>query len=400
MSASDQLLIASDALADANLVKQLLADEFSNVEISTDPTLAASDFAGQQPRVLILAFKSITKSEDYYLGLYRNAPLVHARPHRTVLLCSKDDVRRAYELCKGGRFDDYVHFWPISFDAPRLHMAIHGALRDLERTATDARRSDDLLVHAKTMSQLGAHVGQFVAKGTHQLDVADDSLKSAEISILAALDAFSRKLSVRRSGRSGESDDSGDVEREIQRVKTEEVENRLASVAGAMQSVRQWSSTISEDLAPQIAAVKALQVIADEIPPHILVVEDDLFQHKLLQRILGDLHATVVFAKSGAEALATLQKHRPDLILMDFNLPDMRGVDITRQIKAVDRYSAVPVIMVTGRQERSVVLECKAAGAVDFIVKPFERDTMLSKIRHWLQVTGPARATQPRIGSG
>jgi CheY-like chemotaxis protein len=396
MTADRCVLIASDALVDANLVKELLDDDFPNIAISTYPDLAIKDFIDHKPSLLVLAFKSITQAQDYYLGLYRNSPLLQSCPHRTVLLCTKDEILRAYELCKSGRFDDYVHFWPMSFDAPRLHMAIRGALRDLDRTITETRRSDELLAHAGQISQLDSRLGQHIASGSQRMDVVDNSLKTAEGTILTALNAFAENFSAHSSSEPAQPRDRTDIQREIERIKAENVEASLASVSGAMQSVRQWSDTIKDDLAPQIAAASALQEMAEESRPYILVVEDDVFQHRVLRIALKDLGAAIGISVSGADALASLQVRRPDLILMDFNLPDMEGADLIRQIKAVEQYSNIPVIMVSGRQERNVILECKAVGAVDFVLKPFERDTLLSKVRRW--ITDTDAASTPEAG--
>ena len=396
MTAGDYILIVSDSLWDANLLKQLLDDDFPNIAISTDQNLVVRDFIGHEPLVLVLAFKSIAQAEDYYLGLYRNSPLLQDRPHRTVLLCTKDEILRAYELCKSGRFDDYVHFWPMSFDAPRLHMAIRGALRDLDRSITETRHADVMLAHTGKVSQLDSRLGQHIASGSQRMDVADNSLKTAEGTVLAALSAFAEKFSAHSSKEPARPIDRTDIQREIETMKAEEVEASLASVSGAMQSVRQWSNTIKDDLAPQITAARALQEIAEESRPYILVVEDDVFQHTVLRIALKDLGAAIGISASGADALASLQVRRPDLILMDFNLPDIEGVDVIRQIKAVEQYSNIPVIMVSGRQERNVILECKAVGAVDFVLKPFDRATLLSKVRRWIADT--KSASTPEVG--
>jgi CheY-like chemotaxis protein len=210
------------------------------------------------------------------------------------------------------------------------------------------------------------------------------------------LNAFAENFSAHSSSEPAQPRDRTDIQREIERIKAENVEASLASVSGAMQSVRQWSDTIKDDLAPQIAAASALQEMAEESRPYILVVEDDVFQHRVLRIALKDLGAAIGISVSGADALASLQVRRPDLILMDFNLPDMEGADLIRQIKAVEQYSNIPVIMVSGRQERNVILECKAVGAVDFVLKPFERDTLLSKVRRW--ITDTDAASTPEAG--
>src|SRR5882762_9564071 len=123
MTATTPILVATEALADAQLVKKLLDEEFDNVAISTKSELAVQDFEKHRPAVLILAFDSLEEAERYYLGLYRLSTIVHSVPHHTLILCNKNDLWRVYELCKKQHFDDYVLFWPVTNDAPRLRMA-------------------------------------------------------------------------------------------------------------------------------------------------------------------------------------------------------------------------------------------------------------------------------------
>lgn len=129
MNASARILVATDQASDADLVRRLLRDEFEQVAGSTSPEHAVRDFEQHRPEVLVLAFNSLEKAESYYLGLYRLGTLIHTLPHRTVILCRKDELLRVYALCKREYFDDYVLFWPVPHDGPRLPMAVHHALR-------------------------------------------------------------------------------------------------------------------------------------------------------------------------------------------------------------------------------------------------------------------------------
>ena len=115
---SEIILIASNSATDATLVKKLLNDEFEHVFMSTHPDEAPEDFDRTQPDVLILAFGSLEKSKRYNLGLFRQSKEIHRKPHRTIILCNKEEVQRAYELCRDEIFDDYILFWPQAHDAP------------------------------------------------------------------------------------------------------------------------------------------------------------------------------------------------------------------------------------------------------------------------------------------
>jgi DNA-binding response OmpR family regulator len=79
--------------------------------------------------------------------------------------------------------------------------------------------------------------------------------------------------------------------------------------------------------------------------------------------------------------LAVLRKRRPDLVLMDYALPDIDGVEATRRLKGVAQFAEIPVVMITGNSEKAVVVNSLKAGAVDFIVKPLDKDRLLAKIR-------------------
>src|SRR4029077_14389979 len=130
------ILVASDIFGDAELVKKLLASEFEHVFLSTDPDQAVEDFESHVPDVLVLAFNSLEKSESYYLGLHRLSSKIH-EPHRTVILCSKEEVTRAYQACRKDYFNDYILFWPMTNDAKRLLMSVHHALRILKAINDD-----------------------------------------------------------------------------------------------------------------------------------------------------------------------------------------------------------------------------------------------------------------------
>ena len=89
---SAAILIATDDVTDAEMVRKNLAEEFKNVFVSTNPDLIAQDFERRNPDVLVLAFATLEKAERYYVGLYRLYPAVQQHLHRTVILCNKDEV--------------------------------------------------------------------------------------------------------------------------------------------------------------------------------------------------------------------------------------------------------------------------------------------------------------------
>jgi CheY-like chemotaxis protein len=116
----------------------------------------------------------------------------------------------------------------------------------------------------------------------------------------------------------------------------------------------------------------------------VLVVDDDEFQHGLLRQLLVDVKLELVFVTSGVAAIAALCKRRPDLVLMDVDLPDTDGIETTRRIRSVQQFTNIPVIMITGNSEKGVVVESLKAGASDFVVKPFDRNSLIAKVHKFL----------------
>jgi two-component system OmpR family response regulator len=104
----------------------------------------------------------------------------------------------------------------------------------------------------------------------------------------------------------------------------------------------------------------------------ILVVDDEPEVREVFLEFLTDRGYDIVPAGSGLEALVAFQTHKPDLVLLDVEMPGMDGVETLRRILALDPF--VQVIMVTGNADPSITSALLAIGAVDYILKPFDLD--------------------------
>ena len=111
-----------------------------------------------------------------------------------------------------------------------------------------------------------------------------------------------------------------------------------------------------------------------------LVVDDSAVMRKVLKGALSRVGIDDVDqAADGAEAVKATDRTDYDIVLMDWNMPKMLGIDALKAIRAQGK--TMPVLMVTTESEKHRVVEAIKAGANNFIVKPFEPDTILSKIQ-------------------
>lgn len=379
-----RILVATGDPTDGELVRKLLAPEFEQISVSSDPERGVADFEKARPSVLVLAFKTLEAAERYYLGLYRRGEAVHTIVHRTVILCEKEQVRRVYELCRKDYFDDYVLFWPMAHDAHRLPMAVHHAAKQLRASRGGGAAVGAFAAQARRIVELEDRVAQFSARGEERVEQASRSLDETGRQIGDALEGFSRRIVGGDLRDVVDVRDAGRLRAEFDRLKSEEIDSRMRSAQSAVQPLRDWAGGLGRALAPQLESARALKSLADAVRPLVLVVEDDDYQRTLMTQLLADAEIDLVFAASAAEGLGLLRKHRPDMVLMDIGLPDVDGIEATRRLKASAPFASIPVVMITGQSDRAAVLESMKAGAVGFVVKPFDREALLSRIRKTL----------------
>jgi len=116
----------------------------------------------------------------------------------------------------------------------------------------------------------------------------------------------------------------------------------------------------------------------------ILVVEDQEDNRRIVRDLLTTIDYEVTEAENGEEALAAVARQRPDLILMDIQLPVMDGYETTRRIKADPALRAIPIIAVTSYALSGDEEKARAAGCDDFVPKPYSPRQLLAKIRKYL----------------
>jgi CheY-like chemotaxis protein len=114
----------------------------------------------------------------------------------------------------------------------------------------------------------------------------------------------------------------------------------------------------------------------------ILAVDDTAFFLTILKKILQDTRYKLTCVASGRDALKYLEKNQPDIFLLDIEMPGMDGYELAAKIK--ESGSKAPIIFLTGNARKEHLAKAVEAGAVDFIIKPINKDTLLTKIRKYL----------------
>jgi CheY-like chemotaxis protein len=208
-------------------------------------------------------------------------------------------------------------------------------------------------------------------------------MRDAQAQIGVALNDFSHRMLDTGLDNALQVNDPAQVRQEIGRLNERAVQPPLRHASQALQPVQQWMGEIKTGLAAPLQATRSLAEQSSRMRPLVLVVDDDDLLRKILVNVLRSAHYEVESTADATEAMAVLRRRRPDVILMDVQMPDIDGIELTRRLKAAEPYAAIPVIMLTGQGDKGVLAESIAAGANDFIVKPFDREVLLKKVARY-----------------
>lgn len=121
----------------------------------------------------------------------------------------------------------------------------------------------------------------------------------------------------------------------------------------------------------------------------ILAVDDAAITlSRIVETLQNDYE--VVTANSGARALKFLDKQKPDLILLDIKMSPMDGLKTLKEIRSIGILADIPVIMLTGMEDKKSVLDCAKLGICDYVLKPFSEEDLQSRIRRVFESGGAA----------
>ena len=114
----------------------------------------------------------------------------------------------------------------------------------------------------------------------------------------------------------------------------------------------------------------------------VLVVDDSRIMRNIVKNTfsLMKIQCQFVEAANGQEALLQLQDYKFDLILLDWNMPQLSGIDFLKKVRAQPEYAKLPIIMVTSEAAKYNVIEALKSGATDYIVKPVNEKNFREKM--------------------
>lgn len=119
-----------------------------------------------------------------------------------------------------------------------------------------------------------------------------------------------------------------------------------------------------------------------DLKMNILIVDDFATMRRILKNILRQIgFSNIIEADDGKTALKELKKDKFDMILADWNMPEMSGLELLKAVRSDDELKDIPYIMVTAEAQKDNIVEAVKAGVSSYVVKPFTADTVIEKLK-------------------
>jgi two-component system, cell cycle response regulator len=112
----------------------------------------------------------------------------------------------------------------------------------------------------------------------------------------------------------------------------------------------------------------------------VLVADDSAVSRKLVEQTLSEKRYSLVFAKNGRETVALFAEHHPALVIVDWIMPDLTGIEICKHIRLKTKASYTYIILLTGKSGMESIVEGLAAGADDYLTKPFHPEELIARV--------------------
>jgi adenylate cyclase len=122
------------------------------------------------------------------------------------------------------------------------------------------------------------------------------------------------------------------------------------------------------------------------MPNKVLIVDDEPFNLDLLEQELADQNYAIERANDGMEALEKVESFKPDVILLDYMMPKMNGIEVVKRLRQDERYKSLPVILLTAKGSQEDKVRGLDAGADDYVVKPFDSFELLARVRSMMRI--------------
>jgi len=161
-------------------------------------------------------------------------------------------------------------------------------------------------------------------------------------------------------------------------------DGRVVVILDLLATIRELHAHLQYQVRPRLSAEASAAAEAEvERPTLVMVVDDSVTVRKVTSRLLERNGMNVLTAKDGVDAIAQLQDHRPDIMLLDIEMPRMDGFEVANLIRHDEGLKDLPIIMITSRTGEKHRERAMSIGVNEYLGKPYQESLLLDSIEKW-----------------
>lgn len=381
----NNILVISDSLDVAQEMSEVLETKKNNYFIATSVDEAIKLYENSEPKILLFAYKTVDDSQLAYFQILKSAKNVNNESHCSIILCDQENVVKANDKCRQKIFYDYLVIQP-KFDRIHINLMIEKALASL---AEQGRH-----VQVREFADTGNKVGEYsndvkgvISQSSKVKDMTTSSLHTLSEKMKNDAQSLSDRIKKRALESSSQETLNTAIDEEVNNFSKNNIDKNINSSQKQIDGiVNRWGvelTQVQEKHSPNLEKISQLSKSTKKL---ILVIEDD--------EVYGDIVCTIINGLGEFEVklegcvhhgLTSMVCDRPDLVLLDYELPDANASQLLSKVSQLDAIKRIPVVIQTGHSSREIFNTLLTQGAVDFIVKPANKEIIISKIKKWIR---------------
>ena len=366
-----------DILGAASIIAEQV-EEYRTIPVENDIGELVKKY---RPSVIIFALSSVQKSIELYTQIITDKNIDY--PHHSILLCKNRESGVAFRCCIKGLFDNYFVYQPL-YEKFRLKMIIHMGLQISQSNEQYVGFQDEQL------ESIEEELAQMIDEGKEckrsLLDSIADCQKSLKNANEEAEKASISAVLIQKINETHIEPLLAELEINIKTGLDKMINQLLINQVGVKELEARVEEMNKVSVPDQQSILEALSNTASALsnPPKdaqkILVVEDNQLYRDMLVNILVKEEYNVDESADGLNALKKIKNTQYDLVLMDLFMPNLDGINATKQIKSITGGKKLPVIALTGNKNKDLIKTWAEQGLKGYILKPSTKKEILEAV--------------------
>lgn len=379
------ILIVAESLDIAQEMSSVIDTEANNYFIATSESEAISLYDSCSPKVLIFYHNTVDASQTIYFKMVKGSKESNKNKHESILLCDQANVKQAYEKCKQKLFFDYVVINP-DYDRRHVNIVIDKVIASFSEHESNSQVRK-FAKATSNLSKLNAELNGVVDKRSVVNDLTAKSLNDLTKKMQSDVNGLSERIKKRAQSSENTSDLVSAVEEEVESFSKSNIADEVNQTQIIIdQIVNRWGAELKQVQVKHSPSLDNLSKMSKATKKMVLIVEDNEVYGDMINKIVagtGKFEARV--EGSVHHGLTSMVCDRPDIVFLDFELPDAKATEFLNKVSQIDSIKNIPVVMLTSHSSRDVVNTVLTQGAVDFVVKPASKKIIVEKLFKWIQ---------------